>query len=62
MISERYAAFGDDHAMIAGVSDLGNRMPHVLGREELSLLDVDDASGRGGGDEQIRLTDRNAGI
>ena len=35
--------------------DLLDRVPHVERREELSLLDVDDAPGAGRGDEQVGL-------
>ena len=30
-------------------------MLHIIGREELTLLDVDDAAGLRGGDEQVGL-------
>ena len=46
------------HARVAGVDDLRDRVPHIVGREELALLDVDDAPGLRGGDEQIGLTAR----
>ena len=34
---------------------LRDRVPHVVGREELALLDVDDAAGPRRGDEQVGL-------
>ena len=40
---------------LPAVDDLRDRVPHVVGREELALLDVDDAAGSRRGDEQIGL-------
>ena len=62
VVAEAGAALGDEHARVAGVDDLRDRVLHVVGREELALLDVDDAAGLRRGDEQIGLPQRNAGI
>ena len=55
VVAEAEAALGDEDALVAGGRDLGDRVPHVAGREELALLDVDDAAGARRGDEQIGL-------
>ena len=55
VVAEAGAALGDEHARVAGVDHLGDRVLHVVGREELTLLDVDDPAGLGRGDEQIGL-------
>ena len=62
VVAEAGAALGDEDARVARVDDLGDRVPHVVGREELALLDVDDAAGLRRGDEQVGLPQRNAGI
>ena len=58
VIAEARAALGDDDARVAGVDDLRDRVLHVVGREELPLLDVDDAPGLRRGDEQVGLPAR----
>ena len=40
---------------IAGADELRHDIPHVPGREELALLDVDRLAGAGRGDEEIGL-------
>ncbi len=57
VVTEGSAALGHQHIGIAGAGDLGDDVLHVPGREELALLDVDDAcrygrrrrAGRSGG-------------
>ena len=48
-------ALGDDDARVAGVHDLPHRVRHVVGRQELTLLDVDDASGLRRGHQEVGL-------
>ena len=55
VVAEARAALGDDDLLVAGGGDLGDDVAHVGRREELSFLDVDDASGPRGRHEQIRL-------
>ena len=61
VIAEAGAALGDDDARVARVDHLRDRVLHVVGREKLSLLDVDDAAGLRGGDEQIGLAAEERG-
>ncbi len=61
VVAEARAALGDDHARVAGIDDLRDGVAHVVGREELALLDVHDAPGPRGRDEQVGLAERNAG-
>src|SRR5262245_15652153 len=56
VVAEADAAFGDDHARVAGVGHLRDRVPDIAGREELTFLDVDDPSGCGRGGQQIGLS------
>ena len=56
VVAEARAALGDEDVRIAGADDLGDHVLHVPGREELPLLDVDDAPGSRRGDQEIRLT------
>ncbi len=55
VVPEAEATFGDDHLPVSGGGDLFDRMPHVGGREELTLLEVDDAAGAGRRDDQVSL-------
>ena len=55
VVAEREAALGDEHAIVAGLAHLGDGMPHVERREELTLLDVHDAPGGGRGGEEVGL-------
>ena len=55
VISERRSALGQDDVVVARRRDLLRRVPHVLRRDELALLDVDDLAGPAGRDEQVRL-------
>ena len=61
VIAEAGSALGERDAGIAAVLDFGDGVAHVLGRSELSLLDVDGASGAGGGDEQVGLAAEKSG-
>ena len=56
VIAERRTPFGDHDSGRADRGQLADDVPHVLWRQELSLLDVDHAPGRRGGHEQIGLT------
>ena len=55
VVAEACAALGDEYTRVAGVDDLGHRVAHVVGREELTLLDVDGAAGPRGGHDQVGL-------
>ena len=55
VVAEAEPALGDDHPLVAGAVTFSIACRMSAGREELSLLDVDDASGLRGGDEQIGL-------
>ena len=61
VIAEAGAAFGEEDAAVAGEGDLCNGVLHVLGRDELTLLHVDGATGFSGGDEQVGLTAEEGG-
>jgi hypothetical protein len=61
VIAEAGAALGEEDAGVAGGGDLFNGVLHVLGRDELSLLHVDGATGSSGGDEQVGLTAEEGG-
>jgi len=66
VVAEAGAALGEDDAGVAGVSELLDGVLHVCRGDELALLHVDHAAGAGGGfgggDEQISLAQRKAGI
>jgi hypothetical protein len=62
VVTKRHAALGHDHLRVAAVGDFRDRVLHVLGREELALLDIDGAPGLRRGDDQIGLSRQNAGI
>ena len=55
VIAEARAALGHDDARVAGVDDLRDGVAHVVGREKLALLDVDDAAGFRGRDDEVGL-------
>ena len=57
VVAEARAALGDEDIAVAGAGDLGDDMLHVPGREELPLLDIDDAVRSG----RRRPGDRSAG-
>ena len=61
MIAEREPALGHDHLLVAGGGDLLDRVPDVVGREELALLEVDDPVGSRRRLEQVRLTRQERG-
>ncbi len=61
VIPEGRAAFGDEHAVVAAVLHLRDRMTHVERREELSLLDVDRAPGLRRRHEQVGLPAQERG-
>ena len=55
VVAEGHAALGHQHLRAAGARHLGNRVPHVVGRQELALLDVHHPAGPGRGHQQIGL-------
>ena len=55
VVAERVAALRHDDAVVAGVLDLLDRLRHVLGRQELAVLDVDDGARFGRRDDELRL-------
>ena len=61
IVAEACATFGEDDFGVAGGSDFFGNVAHVPGRKELSLLYVDDATGFGGGDEEIGLAREEGG-
>ncbi len=61
IVTEGRPTLGHQHVGIAGRGNLGDDVRHVPRRQELSLLDVDDASGRGGGEEEIGLPTQKGG-
>ncbi len=61
IVAEACAAFGEDDFAVAGRSDFFGNVAHVPGRKELSLLYVDDATGFGGGEEQVSLAGEEGG-
>ncbi len=56
VVAEADAALRHEHALVAGRRDLGDGMAHVVRRQKLSLLDIDDGPRARGGNEEIRLT------
>jgi hypothetical protein len=56
MVAEGVSSLCQQHVVVAAVADLLQGVPHVLGREELSLLDVDDPAGLGRGHQKVGLT------
>ncbi len=61
MIAEADPALGDEDARIAGAGHFRDRVRHVVGRQELALLDVDDAARLRGRDQQIGLARQEGG-
>src|SRR6185503_7173346 len=55
VVAKRVASLRDDDAIVAGVLDLLDGLRHVLGRQELAVLDVHDGSRLRGRDEELRL-------
>ena len=61
IVAEAGAAFGENDLGVAGGSDFFGDVAHVPGRKELRLLYVDDATGFGGGEEEIGLAREEGG-
>jgi len=61
VVAEGRAPLGHGHPWIARGADLFDRIRHVLGRQELTLLDVDRKTGGAAGVEQIRLAAEKGG-
>ena len=55
VVAEGDATLGDQHIAVARAGELSDDILHVPGRQELTLLDVDDLAGFGGGNQQIGL-------
>ncbi len=55
VVAERGAALRDDDPRVARVDHLRDRVTHIVRREELAFLDVDDTAGVRRRDEQIGL-------
>jgi hypothetical protein len=55
VIAEARATLCDDNLGVARVDHLRDSVPHVLGRQELSFLDIDHATGSRRGHEKIGL-------
>ena len=55
VVAERSAALGDQNFVVAGGGDLLGGVLDIVRRDELALLDIHDAAGAAGGDQQIGL-------
>ena len=55
VVTEGTATLGQDHFVVSRFPDLPNRMLHVCGSDELSLLDVDDLSRSSGSHQEVGL-------
>ena len=55
IVAERVAALGQDDLVVARGFDLLARLRHVLGRDELPVLDVHDGARLRGCDDELRL-------
>jgi hypothetical protein len=56
VVAEGKAALGDEDPIVARIAHFGDRVADVERREELPLLEVDDAAGFRRGDDQIGLS------
>ena len=61
LVSEAGAALGEQDFLIAGGGDLLGCVLDVPGGQELALLDVDDAAGAAGFDEDVGLAGEEGG-
>ena len=61
VVAEADAALAQQDVVVAGAGDLRRHVLHVPGRQELALLDVDRAAGRGRGEQQIGLAAEKGG-
>ena len=61
VVTEAGAALGKEDALIAGGADLFHGVGHVPWGNELTLLDVDGATGFAGGHEEIGLAAKEGG-
>ena len=61
LVAEGSAAFGEDDFFVSGAGDFFRGVADFPGREKLALLDVDDAAGAAGGDEQVGLAGEKRG-
>ena len=61
VVAEAAAALGQEDTLAARIANLLDRMTHVPGRNELSLLDVDCAAALPRGDQQVSLAAEKCG-
>ncbi len=61
VVAEAGSALGEGDALVAALVEFGDGVAHVLRGDELAFLDVDGASGAGGGDEQVGLAAEEGG-
>jgi len=61
VVAEAGSALGEGDTLVAALANLLDGVPHVPGGDELALLDVDGASGLGGGDQQVGLATEEGG-
>ena len=55
-VAERVAALGEDDVRVAGLAHLVDGPFHGLTAQKLTFFDVDNLTGLGGGNQQVRLT------
>src|SRR5208282_5002467 len=55
VVAERGTALGENDVVVARGGNFFGHVAHVPGRKELPFLDIDDAAGFGGGQQQIGL-------
>ena len=55
VVAKRYAALGDEHVAVSCAGDFFHHVGHVPRREELTFLDIDDASSLCSSNEQVSL-------
>ena len=61
VVAEGRAALGQHHLAVAGGGHLLRGAADIVRRHELALLDVDDAAGAAGGQQQVRLAAEERG-
>ena len=61
VVAERSAALGEQNLVVAGGGDLLGGVLDIVRRDELALLDVHDAAGASGVDQQIGLAAEERG-
>ncbi len=61
VVSEERSALGQQDAVVLAAADLLDHVAHLVGREELALLDVDGLARLGAGAEQVGLATEKGG-